>query len=242
MTPEKFYRWEDVWRSTLRPPPPPLTYEQEVLADGPLAYWPLDESSGTDMLDGSANDRHGTYVNGPTLGQPSIIPTTTDTAVRVDGTSQHGLVTAAAWNNLTDLTFEVVVEFEAVFVEGVAGKFGGSGSTYVWGLKVAFGSLQADKWSSGGTKVTIETPVEVDTPYHIAFTIEAGVAQSLYVNGVLKDSTEHGTLRSSSQSVWLGREPGGAYGQEILQGAALHGSALSAERILAHAEAAGLAA
>lgn len=40
----------------------------------------------------------------------------------------------------------------------------------------------------------------------------------------------------------VGPEPGGAYGQEILQGAALHGSALSAERILAHAEAAGLAA
>lgn len=48
-----------------------VTYTQKVQALSPIAYWPLNETSGTAITDASGNGRNGTY-NGPTLGQPGI--------------------------------------------------------------------------------------------------------------------------------------------------------------------------
>jgi hypothetical protein len=45
-------------------------YQDAVLADGPLSYWRLDETSGTVAQDATANDRDGTYTNA-TLGAAS---------------------------------------------------------------------------------------------------------------------------------------------------------------------------
>jgi hypothetical protein len=49
--------------------PPSLTFQQEVLADGPLRFYRLNDTSGTSALDISGNAQHGTYVNGVTLNQ-----------------------------------------------------------------------------------------------------------------------------------------------------------------------------
>lgn len=38
-------------------------YVAAVLADGPLGFWLMDESSGTTMFDSSGNGLHGTYTN-----------------------------------------------------------------------------------------------------------------------------------------------------------------------------------
>src|SRR5215217_5401670 len=65
------------------------TYPQQVLVDGPSAYWRLGESSGSVAVDESANANLGVYANGVALGQrerspatptprpPSTAPTTT---------------------------------------------------------------------------------------------------------------------------------------------------------------------
>jgi hypothetical protein len=45
-------------------------YQDAVMADGPLSYWQLDETSGTVAQDATANDRDGTYANA-TLGVAS---------------------------------------------------------------------------------------------------------------------------------------------------------------------------
>ena len=59
-------------------------YTATVLADEPLAYYKLDETSGTVANDSSGNGHHGTYVGGPTLNQTP--PINTGKAIRVDGT------------------------------------------------------------------------------------------------------------------------------------------------------------
>jgi hypothetical protein len=49
--------------------PPSLTFQQEVLADGPVRFYRTAESSGTSATDISGNAQHGTYVGTPTLNQ-----------------------------------------------------------------------------------------------------------------------------------------------------------------------------
>lgn len=45
-------------------------YQDEVLADNPVAYYRFEETSGTTAID-TANSNDGTYVNGVLLNQPS---------------------------------------------------------------------------------------------------------------------------------------------------------------------------
>ncbi|MBI2606974.1 MAG: LamG domain-containing protein, partial [Deltaproteobacteria bacterium] len=45
------------------------SYSQAVLADNPVGYWRLNETSGTSASDSSGNAQTGTYTNSPTLGQ-----------------------------------------------------------------------------------------------------------------------------------------------------------------------------
>lgn len=53
-----------------------LSYAEEVLADGPLGYWRLEETSGTDIADSSGNGNDGVITLGdsgsPDLTQPGI--------------------------------------------------------------------------------------------------------------------------------------------------------------------------
>lgn len=44
-------------------------YAATVLADSPLGYWKLDETSGTSAADSSGNSNNATYRNSPTLNQ-----------------------------------------------------------------------------------------------------------------------------------------------------------------------------
>ncbi|HLC04812.1 MAG TPA: hypothetical protein VJK02_17390 [Anaerolineales bacterium] len=54
-------------------PPPTQTYIEKVLSYSPLAYWPLNETSGTvaDNAEGTAS-MDGAYLNTPTLNQAGI--------------------------------------------------------------------------------------------------------------------------------------------------------------------------
>jgi hypothetical protein len=48
-------------------------YQDEVLADNPVAYYRFEEVSGTTAADSSGNSNVGTYVNGVLTGQPSAL-------------------------------------------------------------------------------------------------------------------------------------------------------------------------
>lgn len=58
--------------ATVRVLGPLETYEATVLRDAPVAYWRLDESSGTTAVD-SVGNHDGTYMNGVELGQPGAL-------------------------------------------------------------------------------------------------------------------------------------------------------------------------
>lgn len=59
-----------------------------ILADSPVAYWPLNETSGTTATDLSGNGKHGTYSN-VTLGASGIDASSTDTCADFNGSSSY---------------------------------------------------------------------------------------------------------------------------------------------------------
>jgi RHS repeat-associated protein len=67
----------------------PGTYSSAVLADSPVAYWHLDESSGSTMIDAQGVDS-GTYQGGFTLGQSALIQPTAGTSVSLNGSTGYG--------------------------------------------------------------------------------------------------------------------------------------------------------
>src|SRR5207244_2656836 len=63
----------------------PASYESTVLADNPLVYWRLGESSGTTASDSSGHGVTGQYQAGVTLSAPAALVGDTDTAVASTG-------------------------------------------------------------------------------------------------------------------------------------------------------------
>jgi len=66
----------------------PGSYSSAVLADSPVSYWHLDETSGTTMVD-AQNVDSGTYQGGFTLAQSALIQPASGTSVTVNGTSAY---------------------------------------------------------------------------------------------------------------------------------------------------------
>src|SRR2546422_11078822 len=69
--------------STAATTTPPPSYRASVLADHPVAYWRLDEETGTGLVDASGNGNDGTYAGAVSLGQPGALASDGDTAVGV---------------------------------------------------------------------------------------------------------------------------------------------------------------
>src|SRR2546427_13175021 len=66
--------------STGATPTTPPSYRASVLADHPVAYWRLDEETGTVMVDASGNGNDGAYAGAVTLGQPGALASDGGTA------------------------------------------------------------------------------------------------------------------------------------------------------------------
>lgn len=217
------------------------SYEATVLSSSPLAFWPVSEPSGSTMLDASGAGRNGTYTS-VTLGQPSIIPTSTATCGEF-GSGSVGTVADAAWMDVDSITIECVL----VVSDASAARVPVSrdnGSTRLWRFYV-FTNRQvwADVWEESGTNRTVNSTdtLDLDTPYHVAITAEAGVAVQLWINGVSQDSIAMpGNARKGTLPIRLGA--GSTFHMDgLLQCVAFYDRALPGAELLAHAQAAGLA-
>lgn len=80
-------------------------YRREVLADSPLGYWRLDETTGIITADTSGNGRVGQYNGGYTLGKPTLVDD--GTAVLFNGTTGYvGIPHAGALSPTVAVTLE----------------------------------------------------------------------------------------------------------------------------------------
>jgi hypothetical protein len=211
------------------------TYATTILADKPVGYWRLGESSGSVAVD-QTGAHNGTYVNAPVLGQPGALANDTNTAVKFDGVSSHVSLgdtldfpnTAAfsleTWVNpsLLDGTVRRVISKDNSsdgFLLGV------SSSTTAF-VRYAGGSF--DQTPNAGV-----LPTGVWS--HIVATYD-GATMRVFINGVQVSSLASSRLLSNNTNslTFADRASGGRAFNGVLDEVAIYNVALSPAQIQAH--------
>ena len=230
------------------PQPPALpsgsgtAYREAVLADSPAVYWRLSDASYTTAADASGNGRTGTFVGEVGRGV-GLIPDA-DGGVILDGWGRV-VRTHEAWMEATAYTVECVVKFTDLNGERSAVSLGSDGTGF------RLGKSSTDNrpyWVHAGythkhTGVTIQQGVT----YHLAWATD-GSTGYLYVNGqpsaqatgLALAAIGAGDLTAGCAYTSTGI-PNWKLTGNLDEVAYYPGVTLSAARILAHAQAAGLA-
>jgi hypothetical protein len=221
------------------------TYPDTVLQDNPIAYYRLEETSGTTAADSSTSGAYpGTYnVNGayPQLAQPGIDINSISLQAATPSSVTAGYY--ADLNPQGPFSFEVWVRPTSAPTGGdyrcPIGNFGG------WGTGGGYGSgwyvYQTPNPGSGfafimaPTSVWISTAYNLFTWYHLVGTYD-GTNASFYVNGsLLGTQAANGYIANPANALGIGqRADGYGFWDGNLDEVAIYTNALSLDRIQAH--------
>ncbi|HEX3344140.1 MAG TPA: LamG domain-containing protein [Polyangiaceae bacterium] len=225
------------------PDAPSSVYRAAVLADSPLAYWRLDETSGTVAHDATGHGYDGTYTGTYTLGAAGALAGDPDTAVTLDGvTGQVDVGDNFDFVGQVPFSFEAWVKPTVVDSEyrHIVTKmaFDTTGNpltgTYVL-LEQGSTVLGFERWSGGATLLAVETPTfpGAGAWAYVVATFD-GTAGTLYVDGsaVQTAGSGGGVPASGVHLLW------GNLIKGVIDEAAVYGAALPAARVTAHYQAA----
>lgn len=87
-----------------------MSFLSTVLSHAPHLVLPLGEASGTVAADASGAGRNGTYVGGPTLARPALVPSGGETTVQLDGFDDHVTVPSGVFSTTVPFTVAFAVE------------------------------------------------------------------------------------------------------------------------------------
>lgn len=221
-------------------------YQNTILADGPAAYWPLNDPSGSVAKDLSSNGNTATYINSPTLGTNSITANTGFGAT-LNGTNQYiELASPPAVLQLAQGSFEFWIDFSSVG-SGVGildTAYSSSPVNFAIQLGTALGTTSGTNWCSGNYTgsawqgyVGTAGPTAA-TAYHVVYTYN-GTTASLYINGTLLGSTTASTtITPTSNAIYIGRrwDTSGTsnYVTGTISNVAIYSSILTSTQILNH--------
>lgn len=216
---------------------PPLQVAQA--ADSPLGHWLLQETSGTLCADISGNGRDATYASAITSGA----------AINGNGSSAivagRAATTHAAWQNVGDYTVEILCYPTVVTGNNspIGRNVSASGFFFIWNstgqTTYVYNSAETSYNMTGAPGLTVNTPyllaLRWNSTTHLASSWKNGV-KAMEVATTSTASIPSiplviGASSTTGQYPWQGR----------LSFAAFYGTALSDARLLAHAQAAGLA-
>lgn len=219
------------------------TYRDEVMADSPVGYWRLGESSGTTATDESGNGNHGTYLGSPSLGAAGAISGDADTAVLLDGVDDNvsvpnapslnptSAITVSGWIYPTDLTgmqYPCLVEKGHDTGWTFVMKYGAAGvaSTFAR-VVIGIGGIRRD--------FTWTWALPLDAWSHVAFTFDGSTIEA-YLNGasVASSSAWSGSLASNTDEMRIGHFEAQGYFKGRIDEVSIFGAALSLARIQAH--------
>jgi hypothetical protein len=224
-------------------PPLPSPYAQLVLSDMPLAYYRLDEASGSTVHDLSGNGNDATYVGGVTPGAPGAVAGDPDTAATFDGSTGYidaGNIFAFPGND----PFSLEAWVRAASSPNNGGIFsrednqGGPPSegyvAFVSNDEGVFGFQRLD--GANQTLLSSNSMGSAARYIHIVAVYD-GAAMLLYVNGAAETmQTAAFAIAGAMNHFVVGTEAGGAedFFQGQLDEVAIYGHALTASRVSAH--------
>jgi hypothetical protein len=227
--------------ATAAPTAAAKTYSATVLADHPVAYWQMDETTGTTMADASGNANNGRYAGIYTLGQPGAIA---GGAVAFDGQSGAASVMNSPSLQVNTVTIEAWIKKRTdteygVYVAKNVEPGGGAGSSWFELLNSHHnGHLEFRVTSDGAPAVVSNATLALNTWYYVVATYDGAIAK-LYVNGKLDGSLKVTAVpKQTSDPLFIGRRFDGLFNDAALADVAIYPVALPAERIAAHWQAA----
>ena len=188
----------------------PTAYQQTLLAYDPIAYWPLDETSGTTAYD-VIGGNNGTYNGSFTLNNPG--PTNAffgspSAAAGFDGLSAYVDIFGGPFNITHAITVVTWVQLSAL--NGFDGLFGKGDPS--WRLSVnGSGNPGANDGSSAGD-ATSPTSINDSIWHMVAYSYNGFVGQNndgaLYVDGALvANNTLNAAPAGDDLDVWIGGAP-----------------------------------
>ena len=227
---------------TLAPTVAPSMYATTVEGDHPVAYWRLDETSGTTAHDATGNGHDGTINGGVTLGQPGAT-NDGDTAMSFDGSS--GDITVS---NLTGIPSGNQSYTLEAWVKGLNGAnnmgspdgFIGYGNYGTDGQVIAFRDAGCNGldtyWWNYDTSANFSANL-CDGSYHyiVATYDNATGTRTIYLDGVQVGQDQAPTTNNAQlMNFALAKTNGGEYLQGALDDVAIYDYALSQTQITNH--------
>jgi hypothetical protein len=220
------------------PPPSSTPYRDAVLADAPVGYWRLAETSGK-AIDEMSNGGAGIYNGGVTQGVPGALVAESDLAAEFDGTDDYvGIPDNNALDVGDSFTLEAWVRRGAVL--GTSQRFlhkGAGPAAFGFG---ANNKLVLIPGGPGATPLASSTMAITDHAWHHVVATKSAASVRIYVDGV--DVTAPGTIStttSNTSALNVGRSAGGnGYFAGAIDEVAVYPVALGRERVETHYRAA----
>lgn len=229
---------------------PPLS--SQILASNPVAYWQLDETTGTTATNqGSIGAAvNGTYLNTPTLGAPALYSDAVS-SVGFNGINEGiSVPTHAQINGSNQPLRTVELVFNANTTSGRQVLYEEGGGTNALSIYIFNGSVYVNGRDAGAWgPVTISAPIVAGQTYHVAFTFDfPNSTFTGYLDGVSMGSAPvNSVFAAHTAGIGIGYMNGGTWFHDGVQGGnnfylngrisdvAVYNTALSAATISDHA-------
>jgi subtilisin family serine protease len=230
---------------------PPSAYSSAVLADRPIAYWRLGESSGVTAIDATGTGHNAIYRNSPTLGVPGLIDANPDTAVSFDGINERiGVRDATDINTggpYATRTVELWFQPDQVTNRQVLYEQGGTSRGL--GIYLFSGQIYVIGWSTAWAPLWVSAPVTTQTRYHVVLVLDQpGSRLEGFLNGTsmgiatgagkLQNTTDNIAIAAMEQATRFHDGPvtgaAGYHFDGVIDEVALYGTALTATQIQNH--------
>ncbi|HTX47060.1 MAG TPA: beta-propeller fold lactonase family protein, partial [Solirubrobacteraceae bacterium] len=203
---------------------PQGSYASTVLANGPVSYWRLNETSGTTAAD-QEGVNPGTYSGGYTLGAPG--PMSSDAAVTLNGSTGYVKVPASASLNTAD-TFSLEAWVKLAKLGSTEGLFG-KGS-YMFFIN-ASNDLELYQ-PSVGPIATSTAGISSTAGWHYVVATKSGASVHLYLDGVdVTGTVTNRTIASSTAALDIGA--GAAYLDGSISEVAVYNKVLTPAQVQA---------
>ncbi|MCP5525754.1 MAG: immunoglobulin domain-containing protein [Verrucomicrobiales bacterium] len=218
---------------------PEATYLATILRDGPVAYWRLDETSGT-VAEDYVGNHDGVYMNGVVLGEPGAIANDDNGAAAFVQANQTFVeVPWAADVNSPEFTFECWAKLTGgtSYRSPMTSRGDGPQEGFIFYATPAnvweFWNGTGAGWSAMGGGA-----IQSGVWYHLAGTYD-GATKRFFVNGQQVGSAQVGFVPNDFDVLRIGagatESPTGNYFFEgTVDEAAVYDIALSPARILTH--------
>lgn len=212
-------------------------YQDQVLADGPVAYYRFEETSGTTANDTTANSNNGTYTNGVLIDQPSAA--NLGRAARFDGIDDYVSTPRAV---STNFTLELWINTTASSLSGT-NAYEGNGLLWsdVGGAANDFVMAMLNNGLSfftGNPDISVTSAIAINDGawHHLVATRAQGGSVEIFVDGISRGTTTtNNSPLDANPSIMIGGNVlDSRYFSGLIDEVAYYPKVLSAARIKAH--------